>query len=219
VQALAGVASEDDLRRWAAWGPDTVGGDEPRVVLVVAGIVGFGRLLANGRGGADQLRIFATDPRWRVREAVAMAIQLWAAHDPDSAFATAESWVTDRPFVQRAAVAAVCEPPLLRDPALARRAVALLDAVTADFATHAGERGLERDAFRKTLGYGWSVAIVGSPVAGRLAFERWLDHPDPDLRWIVRENLRKDRLKRLDSEWAARAAARLAAGTPAQPGT
>ena len=43
----------------------------------------------------------------------------------------AEQWADDRPFVQRAAVAAVCEPPLLRDPGAASRALAIVDGVTA----------------------------------------------------------------------------------------
>ncbi len=215
IQALADVAPEEDLVGWAVLGPDVVGGDEPRTVLVTGGIVGLGRLLAEGRRGfVDALHGLAADPRWRVREAVAMALQRWADTDPDAAFAMAESWAADEPLVQRAAVAAVCEPPLLRDPAFAARAVALVDAVMTDFARRAGPRGPAREALRKALGYGWSVAIVASPEPGRRAFERWLASPDPDIRWIVRENLRKDRLMRLDPAWVAQLTAQLAGGAP-----
>jgi hypothetical protein len=32
-------------------------------------------------------------------------------------------------------------------------------------------------------------------------FARWCSHDDPDVRWVVRENLGKARLARLDPAW------------------
>jgi hypothetical protein len=204
------VADAEALLTWAAIGPDEVGGDEPTTVLVVAGIVGLGRLLTDGWGGVDgradlvgRLHKLAADPRWRVREGVAMAIQRWAEADPGAAFLTAEAWTRDAPLVQRAAVAAVCEPALLTDPRFARRALAVVDAVTTDLASRPGRRGPDIDAVRKALGYGWSVAIVAAPSVGRPAFERWFQSTDPTIRWILRSNLSKARLSRLDPAWVA----------------
>ncbi len=34
--------------------------------------------------------------------------------------------------------------------------------------------------------------------------ERWLAHPDPDVRWVMKENLRKQRLSRMDAAWVGR---------------
>jgi hypothetical protein len=34
--------------------------------------------------------------------------------------------------------------------------------------------------------------------------ERWLTVPDKDVRWIMRENLKKDRLRRVDAAWVER---------------
>ena len=34
--------------------------------------------------------------------------------------------------------------------------------------------------------------------------EKWLADPDPDIRWIMRENLKKKRLARMDAAWVAR---------------
>jgi hypothetical protein len=45
------------------------------------------------------------------------------------------------------------------------------------------------------------VAIAASPGPGKAAFEPWLDHADPDVCWIVRENLKQARLERLDPAW------------------
>ncbi len=59
-----------------------------------------------------ELRLFACDSRWRVREAVAIGLQRVGDHDLDALFDAIEPWVTARPYLQRAAVAAVCEPRL-----------------------------------------------------------------------------------------------------------
>jgi hypothetical protein len=36
-----------------------------------------------------------------------------------------------------------------------------------------------------------------------MAMEKWLVSPDQDIRWIMKENLRKARLGRMDSHWVA----------------
>ncbi len=50
---------------------------------------------------------------------------------------------------------------------------------------------------RQALGYCWSVAIAADPVDGLPAFARWRGSPDPDVAWVVRENLGKARLERV----------------------
>ena len=73
--------------------------------------------------------------------------------------------------------------------------------------THGPQRSSEGDIIR--LGYGWSVAIVADPELGRPAFERWVASPDPTIRWIVRENLGKARLARMDTDWVRSLRARI----------
>ncbi len=214
IAAIADVAESDAMLAWAAEGPDIVGGNEPRTVLVVAGIVGLGRLLADGWGGPEErgdlverLRVLASDPRWRIREGVAMAIQRWAESKPEAAFLTAEAWAHGEPFVQRASVAAVCEPALLTEPAFARRAVQVVDSVTADLASKSGRRGADIEAVRKALGTAGAWPSWRIPASGRPAFEGWFESTDPTIRWVVRENLKKARLTRLDAAWVARSRA------------
>ena len=57
---------------------------------------------------------------------------------------------------------------------------------------------------RKGLGYCWSVAVVAAPEAGKKLMEKWLADPDKDVRWIMQENLKKNRLLRLDAAWVER---------------
>lgn len=64
-------------------------------------------------------------------------------------------------------------------------------------------------ALRKGMAYCWSVAVTSCPEQGVPRFERWLESVDPDLRWILRENLKKKRLARLDEQRVKRCQATL----------
>jgi hypothetical protein len=167
----------------------------------VCGLVALGRHYGQGRDShVEVLHAHASDGRWRVREGVAMALQRAGDDDPGRAFALAERWAADiDPLVRRAAVAAVCEPRLLRDPVFARRALAILERVTADLAASpSGDRrspGVR--TLRQALGYGWSVVVAALPADGLTAFGLLEASGDPDVAWVVRENRKKARLKRL----------------------
>ena len=39
------------------------------------------------------------------------------------------------------------------------------------------------------------------PEKGKQVMERWFTVEDRDVRWIMRENLRKNRLARMDAKW------------------
>ena len=86
--------------------------------------------------------------------------------------------------------------------------LALLGRVTAELPELGDRRSDEFRSLRKTLGYSWSVAVVALPDGGKPLFEHLLGSDDRDVRWIVRENLRKKRLERMDREWVAGALAR-----------
>ncbi|NTU63627.1 MAG: hypothetical protein HGB05_09530 [Chloroflexi bacterium] len=45
------------------------------------------------------------------------------------------------------------------------------------------------------------MAVVALPTEGKPAMEKWLVHPDADVAWIMRENLKKNRLQRMDAKW------------------
>jgi hypothetical protein len=50
----------------------------------------------------------------------------------------------------------------------------------------------------------WRVAIVHHPQEGKACFEKLVLDPNPDVRWIVKENLKKKRLERLNGEWVTK---------------
>ena len=214
--AAARVCDAVQLRRWAALDAQAAPTGGAGEFLAFCGVVGLGRLLAEGDASAlGELRTHANDARWRVREAVAMALQRWGADDFHALATTMADWAHGSWLERRAAAAALCEPVLLTDPQRVRAVLAVLDEATGGV-TAAGPDERRSDAFkalRKGLGYCWSVAVAAAPEEGRPAFEALVARVersgDRDLRWIARENLRKRRLERLDAGWVETLRARL----------
>lgn len=179
--------------------------NSPYEFLAFCGAIGLGRLLAEGdRSVLPTLRACASDPRWRTREAVAMALQRWGRVAMDALLAEMTLWAAGNPYEQRAVVAGLCEPALLRDPRQAAQVLHLLDNVTASVVQAADRRGDAFIALRKGLGYGWSVAVCALPGVGQPMMERWLVSDNKDIRWIMKENLKKARLVRMDADWVAK---------------
>jgi len=198
LELIAAVAAEcpgDRLRRYAASSEE---------FLVTCGAVGLGRLAVEGDDSAmASLHQLASDPRWRVREGVAMGLQVIGDHDLAMLLRVARGWAGDpRALVQRAAVAGVCEPRLLTERRVVRGALDILDLVTGALAGRTSAERSDADVrvLRKALGYCWSVAVAAEPDEGFARLERWAAADDRDVQWVVRENLKKARLHRADPE-------------------
>ncbi|HEM46831.1 MAG TPA: hypothetical protein ENO23_07275 [Alphaproteobacteria bacterium] len=208
AQAVAEEGSAELFHHLRAFDAERAPVNTPQEFLAFCGVLGLGRLIVEGETEAvAALRVHATDPRWRTREAVAMALQRWGRDDPTGLMDEMQEWSRGSYLVQRAAVAALCEPSLLHDAAFVRRVLALLDSVTAALAAApAGDRRSDEfKALRKGLGYGWSVAVVALPLEGKRAMTRWLQSTDKDVTWVMRENLKKARMGRMDAGWVAEA--------------
>jgi hypothetical protein len=130
-----------------------------------------------------------------------MAAQRMGAGDPLALRGLASRWLgSGEPLLARAAIAALCEPPILTASPLLRaaaidacvRATDLLRAVPA-----AHRRDADVRTLRQALGYCWSVAIAADH-AGLVPFVDDLGlETDPDVQWVVRENRKKKRLATL----------------------
>ena len=213
ARAVADAGDEALFMRYLTFDAGRAPTNDPREFLAFCGVLGLGRLLAEGRRDLlPLLRRQAVDPRWRLREAVAMALQRFGAADMAALLAEMDAWSQGAPLEQRAAAAALCEPSLLGNPAHVARVLDLLDRITASIAGVEDRRSDEFRALRKGLGYCWSVAVAALPEVGKARLERWFAVDDPDVRWIVRENLKKARLARMDAAWVAAWKARLGLG-------
>jgi hypothetical protein len=199
------VADEGDrqlFQRYIAYTADVAPVNSPYEFLAFCGVVGLGRLLAEGDTGLlKTLRRHASDPRWRIREGVAMALQRLGDVDMGRLIAAMREWSLGAPLEQRAAAAALCEPRLLDQTQHARAVLGILNRITAGIEQVGDRRSEDFLTLRKGLGYCWSVAVVSLPVEGKALMEKWLVKPDKDVRWIMKENLTKARLVRMDAEW------------------
>lgn len=130
-----------------------------------------------------------------MREGVAIGLQHLGDASPRVLARIVRAWVDDAPLVQRAAVAAICEPRLLRTAEGATLAIEICHRATDQLVALTVDRRRQDDArtLRQALAYTWSVAVAADPTHGLGAFLA-LDVTDRDVAWIVAQNRRKERL-------------------------
>jgi hypothetical protein len=146
----------------------------------------------------------SADPRWRVREGVAMALQHLGRYSMPRLLAEMEKWSTEGPYQQRAAAAGLCEPSLLKEPEHVVRVLKILDRTTRSLAATTARKSEEFRVLRQTLAYSWSVAAAALPDAARPLMEKWLRSTDKDVAWVMQSNLAKARMAALGRAWVAR---------------
>ena len=202
AQVVADEGNAQLFERYLTYNADLAPTNSPYEFLAFCGVVGLGRLLADGRTSyLETIRQCASDRRWRMREGVAMALQRLGDVNMDLLVQEMQPWSIGNPLEQRAAAAALCEPRLLKHAAHAHAVLDILDEITASVRQIQDRKNDNFLALRKGLGYCWSVAVVASPEDGKKLMEKWLADPDKDVRWIMHENLKKNRLVRLDADW------------------
>jgi hypothetical protein len=186
VSAVADEADPDRLWRYSA------SEDE---FLALCGTAGLGRLaLLEPDTVLKWLREKASDPRWRVREGVALALQRIGHEDMDRLVAEMQDWARGDFYVQRAAVAGLCEPALLTTNADAVAVLVILDEVTRSLSEVEDRKDDGFRVLRQALGYGWSVAAAAAPDNAQPYLEKWLRSADKDVAWVMKSNLSKARM-------------------------
>lgn len=197
---LLGAAAEEVDEDWArSWARDAPGDDPTDVFVISVALVALGRFAAGGWAGTvELLRSRAADDEWRIREAVAIGLQRLGDDRPEELALIAGEWsVSGDPLVARAAVAAVAEPRLLKTSVAVEAALGVLDSATRLVMASANRHDEGVRVLRQTLGYAWSVVIAADVDRGWPRFVELAGSEDPDVAWIVRENLKKNRLARL----------------------
>jgi hypothetical protein len=143
------------------------------------------------------VKVAAADPRWRTREAVAMALQDIGEHNPSELKEIVERWMPVAGWLEKRAITAgLAHTPLLRESAFALFSLSVADQLV-DSVARASRADRSREDFRvlrQGLGYSLSVFAAALPEAGFPLLRKWAASQDPDVRWIIRENLKKKRL-------------------------
>jgi hypothetical protein len=179
----------------------TVVRNTPDEFVVLCGVVAFGAC-ASVRNEwhtevFEMMKLFSCSESWRVREGVAMALQrLLPVIPQDTIQFLIELATKGNCFQQRASIAAIAEPSLLRDQAMIDAALAMQRFVLVRL-HELSNNGRKRDdvrALRQALGYTLSVVTAATPEKGFALMRECAEWKDPDINWILRENLKKKRL-------------------------
>jgi hypothetical protein len=198
AHAVVGAGNEKQFRQFLSFRAEE---NTPEVFLVFCGVMGLGKLAASEPKLFDQLREYASDQRWRIREAVATGLQLVGDQNMDLLIEEMQKWSQGNWYEKRAAAAALAEPRLLKQPEYAQKALQVLDEITKSMRSISETKDEGFKVLRQAMGYCWSVAVTALPEAGKPMMDQWLDSEDKDIRWIMKENLKKNRLVKMDADW------------------
>jgi hypothetical protein len=140
---------------------------------------------------------------------VAIGLQYFGDEDVRGLLAEMRRWSKGSWYEKRAAAAALAEPRLLREPDIAEEVLQILDLITADIEAAGRETSEAFLTLRKSMGYCWSVAVAALPKVGKPLMDKWLRSKNPAVRWLMKQNLTKNRLTRMDAAWVRAATERL----------
>ncbi len=203
---LAGaVADEGDaplFERLLSFNRETAPEGSPEEFLAFCGVLGLGSMLVDGRRDAlPRLRLYAADERALIRDAVPASLHRWGEYDMSALSHEMVKWAEGTLWEQRAAIEALCERRLLGRAHEVDKVLAVLDRVTEALYAVEHRRGDDFKTLRKSLARCWSVAVAAHPAAGKKTMARWLTCNDPDVLWVMKENLKQRSLQEMDGDW------------------
>lgn len=173
--------------------------NDPREMVAFCGALGVGVLGAANEVRSHEalvvLRSLARDPRWRMREGVAMALQQMLLLCTETTLGELQGWVSGGNWLEmRAAAAGLAESSVLQQQGVGLAALRLHERILAAVETCAGRKDDAFRVLRKGLAYTLSVIVSRVPEEGFAVLEKLVATGDPDVLWIVKQNLTKKRL-------------------------
>src|SRR5512132_1206868 len=102
AHAVAQVGNQKQFEHFLTYHAEE---NTPEVFVVFCGVMGMGNLAATQPELFNRLREYASDPRWRIREAVATGLQLAGDQDMDLLIREMKNWIKGNWYEKRAAAA------------------------------------------------------------------------------------------------------------------
>jgi hypothetical protein len=202
VFAVAELGDESLFRKLLSFDSQKAPVNTPYELLPVCGVVGLGRILAKGRTDLlSEIKRHASDPRWRMREGVVMSLYKLGIKNFDTLFKEMNKWAHGNMYEKRAAAAALCDPKILDTKVKADKTLKLLEKITDSLKDVKDTKSEDFQALKKGLSYCWSVAVAQGPEQGKKLMEKFMTSKDKNIISIMKKNLTKNRLKKVDPKW------------------
>lgn len=147
---------------------------------------------------------YANHESWRVREGICFGFQKSKNFmEPAEMLSALMPLLSGTALEQRTYIATLCEPSLLKNYIQANHVLeSLLDVTLTNFNQNE-KLSDDLKVLRKALAYCWSVALCGDE-ADPSTFKQLLNYrSSKHIQWILRENLKKNRLQKLGQDWLA----------------
>ncbi|MEK4064380.1 MULTISPECIES: hypothetical protein [Paenibacillus] len=192
------------LSSWALISDHEAAANDPREFLpfcaVQASCAHYGYADAVRRTLTEGLlKTAMNDSRWRLREAAAIGLQTIGEYDFSLLQGLLDSWKAEATLPeQRAFVAALAHPPLLKEQTNARYSLDLAGGIMEGILSSEPGQG-DREHYRvlsKGLEYSLSLFVASEPEAGFAMLRRFAQSGDPRMLKIVKSNLGKARLSK-----------------------
>lgn len=176
--------------------------DDPLEFVAMCGVAASGKWLAKGFDSYESvIRRAAGHSSWRVREAAVLALQELGLVNPTQLLERVEAWGKTTWLEKRCLAVALCDSRLLEKAEFARSVLSVLDEIIVDFETERNIKSEDYKYLKKGLGQCLSLAVVALPSEGKEYFENWTRTPGGEMRWVLNENLKLSRLRRMDADW------------------
>ncbi|WNS45852.1 hypothetical protein [Paenibacillus sp. MMS20-IR301] len=190
------------LSSWCELPPNPQDANDPEEYLPLCALLAYGAYYGYGEQEhrsmvEEKLQAAMNDSRWRVREAAAMSLQLIGEFDFSLLQNLLEGWRRDATALeQRAFVAALAHPPLLKDEVHAGYCLELSEEILSGLlsGSHAQADPEHLRVLSKGLEYALSLFVAGKPEAGFALLRRISCSGDKTMIRIVKSNLSKKRL-------------------------
>ena len=173
----------------------------PEELLPFCGILGLTSLVICNKELLNEvlntIRKASNDTRWRMREAVGMSLTKLINKYSEIIFPELESWIIKNNWLEfRAVAAGLAEPHILRDKTHSEKALNILKKIFYEFINSkiTVKSSESFKILKKGLGYCLSVIVQFNPVEGFKFMNKLATYDDKDIRWILKENLKKARL-------------------------
>jgi hypothetical protein len=186
-----------------------VGGNTPAEFVMVCGIFSYGVCAVAHPAWREEafslLHHYARSPYRRIREGVMVAYQQLLDADPQPVLARLKALMLEGNYVQQCvAVTTLSEPRLLYHAETLSVALEL-QRLALEHVRNAPTADRKKEGFRalrRALGFTLSVITAAEPEQGFALMRECAAWNDPDITWILRENLKKKRLARFPQDTA-----------------